>query len=187
MEEFARGGLDGTPTEAIAARVGVSQPYLFRLFGTKKDLFLAAVDGCFDRTLSTFQRAAEGHTGQAALLAMGASYVGLLEDRNVLLLQLQAYVACDDPDIRTHVRDGVQAPDHVRGRGLGRIGRRRPGLLPDRDADERGGGDGARSRERAVGPRLIHPKTARRQEEVMRMPSDRTRSLFSLSKVVTVH
>ncbi len=108
MIEFAHGGLDGTPAEAIARRVGISQPYLFRLFGTKKELFLAAVDRCFERTLGTFQRAADGRTGEDALHAMGRAYAGLLEDRNVLLLQLQAYVACEDPEVRTLVRAGFK-------------------------------------------------------------------------------
>jgi AcrR family transcriptional regulator len=108
MEEFARGGLDGTPTEAIAKRVGISQPYLFRLYGTKKDLFLAVVSRCFERTLTTFQRAAEGLTGEEALEAMGLSYAGLLKDRTLLLGQLQAYVACQDPDVRALVRDGFK-------------------------------------------------------------------------------
>ena len=108
MEEFARGGLDGTPTEAIAKRVGISQPYLFRLFGTKKDLFIAAVEGCFDRTLAAFQAGAEGHTGMDALHGMGRAYAGLLKDRSVLLLQLHAYVACEDPDVRTVVRAGFK-------------------------------------------------------------------------------
>lgn len=108
MEEFARGGLDGTPTEAIADRVGISQPYLFRLFGTKKELFLAAVERCFERTLGAFQRAAEGRSGQDALHAMGRAYAGLLKDRSVLLLQLQAYAACEDPDVRTLVRAGFK-------------------------------------------------------------------------------
>jgi AcrR family transcriptional regulator len=108
MVEFARGGLDGTPTEAIAQRVGISQPYLFRLFRTKKDLFLAAIGGCFERTLDTFQQAAEGLSGEEALHAMGRSYAGLLKDRDVLLLQLQAYVACQDPDVRALVRDGFR-------------------------------------------------------------------------------
>ena len=42
--EFAHGGLDGTSTDDIATRVGISQPYLFRLFRTKKELFLAVVE-----------------------------------------------------------------------------------------------------------------------------------------------
>ena len=44
MSEFARGGYSGTSTEVIANRVGVSQPYLFRLFPGKKAIFLAAVE-----------------------------------------------------------------------------------------------------------------------------------------------
>ncbi|MCI0636322.1 MAG: TetR/AcrR family transcriptional regulator [Actinobacteria bacterium] len=108
MEEFARGGLDGTPTEAIARRVGISQPYLFRLFRTKKDLFLAVVERCFEGTLEAFRQGAKGHSGQDALLGMGRAYAGLLKDRTRLLLQLQAYVACDDPDVRAIVRDGFR-------------------------------------------------------------------------------
>jgi AcrR family transcriptional regulator len=46
-EEFAIGGLVGASTEAIARQVGVSQPYVFQLFGTKKDMFLAVVRSCF--------------------------------------------------------------------------------------------------------------------------------------------
>jgi AcrR family transcriptional regulator len=105
MEEFAHGGLDGTPTEAIAKRVGISQPYLFRLYGTKKDLFLAVVARCFERTQRAFADAAEGHTGEDALHAMGDAYADLLTDRTLLLGQLQAYVACQDPDVRALVRD----------------------------------------------------------------------------------
>src|SRR4029453_15077098 len=108
MEEFAHGGLEAPPPAAIARRVGISQPYLFRLFHTKKDLFLAVVERCFERTLDTFQGAAEGRSGEEALHAMGRAYAGLLKDRTRLLLQLQAYVACDDPDVRTIVRDGFK-------------------------------------------------------------------------------
>jgi AcrR family transcriptional regulator len=107
-EEFAQGGLDGTPTDAIARRVGISQPYLFRLFRTKKELFLAVVQRCFDRTLDTFREAAGERTGTEALHAMGRAYAGLLRDRTRLLLQLQAYVASQDPEVRTVVRDGFK-------------------------------------------------------------------------------
>jgi AcrR family transcriptional regulator len=108
MGEFARGGLDGTPTEAIARRVGISQPYLFRLFRTKKELFLAVVERCFDGTLEAFRKAGEGRSGADALHAMGRAYGQLLKDRTTLLLQLQAYVACEDPDVRTLVRQGFK-------------------------------------------------------------------------------
>ena len=57
MTEFAVTGYAGTSTEAIARRSGVSQPYLFQLFGTKKDLFIAAVRHGFGRTITAFEAA----------------------------------------------------------------------------------------------------------------------------------
>jgi AcrR family transcriptional regulator len=106
VAEFALAGFAGTPTEAIAKRVGVSQPYLFRLFGTKKDLFLAAVHRCFRTTLEAFMRAAEGKQGEEALEAMGKAYLAWLSDRQRLLMQLQAHAACEDPEICDAVRRG---------------------------------------------------------------------------------
>ena len=108
-KEFAARGYAGTSTQAIAERAGVSQPYLFQLFGTKKDLFIAAVQACFVRTRSAFEASARAaRTGPsdptAILWAMAISYHDLLKDRDMLRLQLHAYAACDDPDIRTVVR-----------------------------------------------------------------------------------
>src|SRR5712675_2561662 len=97
--EFAERGYEGTSTEDIARRAGISQPYLFRLFGTKKELFRASVARCFRETLEIFQRAAEGLRGEEALQAMGAAYGELLEsNRTYLRLQMQAYASCDDPE-----------------------------------------------------------------------------------------
>src|ERR687887_2197617 len=92
--EFAQKGLHGASTDAIARRAGVSQPYLFRLFGTKKELFVAALNRCYRVTLETFMRAAEGKRGEEALLAMGQAYRQLLQDREKLLMQIQGQVAC---------------------------------------------------------------------------------------------
>ena len=105
-DEFASTGYHGTSTETIADRAGISQPYLFRLFGTKKELFIASVRRCFRETLETFMRAAEGKRGEEALKAMGESYTGLLDDRSRLMAQMQAYASCDDPEIRAVVREG---------------------------------------------------------------------------------
>jgi AcrR family transcriptional regulator len=105
--EFAERGLAGTSTEEIARRAGISQPYLFRLFGTKKELFKASVARCFRETLELFQRAAEGKRGQEALDAMGQAYMELLiSDRTRLRGQMQAYAACDDPEVCEVVRHG---------------------------------------------------------------------------------
>ena len=99
LPAFAAGGLTGTSTEDIARRAGVSQPYLFRLFPTKKALFLASVERSFARVADTFAAAAEGRHGPEALEAMGAAYAQLLADRDLLRHQLQAYAASDDPEV----------------------------------------------------------------------------------------
>jgi AcrR family transcriptional regulator len=107
MAEFAARGLHGASTETIARAAGISQPYVFRLFGTKKELFKASVARCFRETVEAFQRAAEGKRGEEALEAIGKEYVdNLISDRTRLKAQLEAYSACDDPEIRDVVRNG---------------------------------------------------------------------------------
>ncbi|MFG2649890.1 TetR/AcrR family transcriptional regulator [Streptomyces sp. NPDC048436] len=94
MIEFARGGYNGTSTEAIAKRVGVSQPYLFRLFPGKQAIFLAAALRCCQETTEVFSAAAEGLEGEEALHCMGQAYQALIaDDPDKLLMQMQMYVA----------------------------------------------------------------------------------------------
>ena len=111
VHEFAHGGLHGTPVDRIARRVGVAQPYVFSLFGSKRELFMAAVARGFELVGETFTRTAAEFDPDSlpaeidVLRAMGASYLGLLEShRDYLMLQHQAYAACEDPVIRDHVR-----------------------------------------------------------------------------------
>ena len=110
VDEFAAKGLAGASTDAIARKAGVSQPYVFQLFGTKRDLFLAVVRHAFERTRITFEDAVRRYDlGQTEgcehpLHAMGLAYGRLLADRTLLLLQLQAYAACSDPAVQETVR-----------------------------------------------------------------------------------
>ncbi|HEY1485484.1 MAG TPA: TetR/AcrR family transcriptional regulator [Micromonosporaceae bacterium] len=105
MIEFGANGFVGTSTEAIARRVGVSQPYLFRLFDSKKALFIATIERCFTRIIDLFEVAADGLDGEDALQAMGAAYNGLLDDRAVLQAQLQMWAAaCSDAEIQDVTR-----------------------------------------------------------------------------------
>lgn len=107
IAEFAAKGLHGASTDEIARLAGISQPYVFRLFGTKKELYIAVVARCFRQTLEIFQRAAEGKRGEEALHAIGEAYGTLLEsDRVYLRAQMQAYAACEDPEICAVVRAG---------------------------------------------------------------------------------
>jgi AcrR family transcriptional regulator len=104
IEQFAISGYKGTSTDAIAREAGISQPYLFRLFKTKRELFLACHDVSDGRIFDTFCAAAKGVRKQDVLQAMGRAYIELLADKTALLFQMQSYAACADPVIRAHVR-----------------------------------------------------------------------------------
>lgn len=119
---FAERGYEGASTDVIARMAGISQPYLFRLFGTKRELIIATITRCFEDTESLFQRAAKGLEGEAALCAMGDAYVDEIRRSPVRLrAQLQSYAACDDPAIRAVVAGGFGALVHLAERltGLG--------------------------------------------------------------------
>jgi AcrR family transcriptional regulator len=104
--EFSERGLHGTSTEDIARRAGISQPYLFRLFGTKKELFKASAERCLRQTLDLMQTAAAGLHGEEALTAIGKAYMERLGDPVYLRAQMHSYTACADEEICEVVRRG---------------------------------------------------------------------------------
>ena len=93
VAEFALRGYYGTSTEAIAKRVGVTQPYLFRLFPGKRAIFVAALTRSMEDTRLAFERAAEGVEGsEQALRAMANAYARLMSAHpETLLMQMQGY------------------------------------------------------------------------------------------------
>jgi AcrR family transcriptional regulator len=126
LAEFAARGLEGGSTEAIAKAVGISQPYVFRLFGTKKELFMATVERCMRGTLEMFRTASAGLKGEEALRAIGEAYVERLgTDPTYLHSQMQAYAASHDPQIREVVRNGygelVEYVERVSGLSTDRV------------------------------------------------------------------
>jgi len=107
LTEFGDHGFEGASTDAIARAAGISQPYLFRLFGTKKDLFIASAQQCLDDTYARFEEAGKGLEGEEALDAIGRAYKAMITgDRRRLRAQMQSYAACDDPEIAAVVRRG---------------------------------------------------------------------------------
>jgi AcrR family transcriptional regulator len=106
LRHFAESGYHGTSTEGIAREAGISQPYLFRLFRTKKELFLACDDRACEKVLDAFHRAvAQAQPGEE-LAAMGDAYVDeLLPDRHAVLMLMQGFAATSDAEIQEHVRD----------------------------------------------------------------------------------
>ena len=102
--EFANRGLHGASIEVIARAADITQAYVFRMFGTKKALFLELVGAAFDDFSDGMASAAAGARGLDALALMGARYYESLADRTTLLLQLQGFAACGDAEVRDLVR-----------------------------------------------------------------------------------
>jgi AcrR family transcriptional regulator len=105
---FAEHGFHGTPTTEIAKAAGISQAYLFRLFPTKSELYVAAVDRCYRRLGDAMRAAAEDESaaGESALERMGHAYAGLMRDPTTLRATLQAFAAASGEDLA--IRDAVR-------------------------------------------------------------------------------
>lgn len=117
--EFADHGLHGASTEKVAREAGITQAYVFRMFKTKKALFLEVVGMAFDQFVDGMHCAADGATGLRALASMGSQYYELLAHRTTLLLQLQGFAACGDEEVRAVVRAKMARMWHVVDGGTG--------------------------------------------------------------------
>ena len=107
LTEFADHGFEGASTDVIAREVGISQPYLFRLFGTKKGLYLASAERCLGDTYEKFRAASEGLSGEEALHAMGMAYKQMIADDPAPAPGADAGLrGRDDPDIREVMQSG---------------------------------------------------------------------------------
>ena len=133
------------------SKAGVSQPYLFRLFGTKKELYLETVRRCLRQTLEVFQDAGDRQERRGSARRDRQGLCGAAEDRTRLRAQMQAYADCDDEDVREVVRAGygklVEYVERVSGAEPGAHSR----LLRLRDAAERVRLDGPARPEGALG------------------------------------
>lgn len=102
IQAFGTSGYKGTKTDEIARLAGVSQPYVIRLFGTKQQLFLAAVQTVCDTIEQTFRDAA---AEQPDLGSLGMAYEQLMAERELLLVLLHGFSASDEPAIGDAVRE----------------------------------------------------------------------------------
>ncbi|MFF2557293.1 TetR/AcrR family transcriptional regulator [Nocardia sp. NPDC058058] len=106
---FCESGYAGTTTDDIARRAGVSQPYVIRLFGSKEQLFLAAVHRVCDRIADIFRTIGENRdaaTDPAELLAaLSAGYAEILAERELVVVFLHGMAASSHPPIGVAVRE----------------------------------------------------------------------------------
>ncbi|MFG1964067.1 TetR/AcrR family transcriptional regulator [Nonomuraea sp. NPDC049028] len=120
MDCFAQKGFYGTTTHEVAERVGISQPYLYRLYPNKEALFAAVVDhvsvvmtetlvahspasGEAGLTSEAASRGA-GPASEAALDAARGAYTALIADRTILRFLMHANCAAGEPLVGQAVR-----------------------------------------------------------------------------------
>ena len=106
---FARMGYRGTTVADVGAEARISSAYVFKLFPSKEQLFVGALDACYERVLEALARGAEQPTTQTPdgiLDAMGGAYAELIADRDLLMLQVHAQSAADVPEIGAALRRG---------------------------------------------------------------------------------
>jgi len=117
INEFSTLGYHGGSTETIAAAAGISQPYVLRLFTSKKQLFLQALAQVCETILTTWKHALSRWEQQrdpgtlptvaARLEAIGMAYASLLESVVEMRLVLQGFASAEDPDIRRQIQSSL--------------------------------------------------------------------------------
>ena len=108
---FAQSGYLGTPIAAVAEHAQISPAYVFKLFPRKEELFVAALDRCFERIMTALRHTAQTNTDptpDGVLAALGHGYAALISDRSLLMLQVHAQSAANVPDIGAALQRGLE-------------------------------------------------------------------------------
>ncbi|MEF3404709.1 TetR/AcrR family transcriptional regulator [Agromyces sp. CCNWLW203] len=108
---FARTGYRGTTVADVAAEARISSAYVFKLFPSKEQLFVGALDACYDRVVESLGHGVERATSttpDGILDSMGGAYAELIADRDLLMLQVHAQSAVEVPEIGAALRRGYQ-------------------------------------------------------------------------------
>jgi len=111
---FGARGYEGATTDEVARAAGVSQPYVVRLFGSKENLFLAAIEDALARMLAGFRAALADEAPhdpdvapeKAAAKRIGQAYVDLIEVRGLHQTLAHAYLLGSHPAIGAAARKG---------------------------------------------------------------------------------
>lgn len=111
LTRFARGGLYGTTVADVAREAQISPAYVFKLYPSKEQLFVAALEHCFDRVLAALATGADEAKEQSPdslLYSMGDAYAALISDRTLLMIQVHAQSVADIPEIGEALRTGLK-------------------------------------------------------------------------------
>ncbi|MCR6689663.1 TetR/AcrR family transcriptional regulator [Cellulomonas sp.] len=116
---FAEGGY-GATTDEVARAAGVSQPYVVRLFGSKRELFAAAYQAATGEVLTALGAVPAGPDAERL---MGQAYLSLIADRDLLRLLMHGFIAGTEDEVGRAAR-------HCLGESF-RLYSERTGATPD--------------------------------------------------------
>jgi AcrR family transcriptional regulator len=129
---FSRSSYRGATTAEIAREAGITEPILYRHFGSKRDLYLA----CLDEAWTTFRTTAEKALADDPVGCLGAiadAYMAKKTRIRLVDLWIQALnEAADDAVIAKAVRRQIREV-HAFFAGVIEQGQQHGALNPDRD------------------------------------------------------
>jgi AcrR family transcriptional regulator len=126
---FSQSSYRGATTAEIAAAAGVSEPILYRHFGSKRDLYLACLDQAWQRLRACGEQAGGGRR----IAAIAAEYMHNSGPVKLIDLWIQALsIAAEDEAIAAALRDQIREV-HGWFVELFREGQAEGTIQPDRD------------------------------------------------------
>jgi AcrR family transcriptional regulator len=129
---FSRSSYRGATTAEIAREAGITEPILYRHFGSKRDLYLACLDEAWQAFRSVCEEAVE-QSPQTCLGAVADAYMAKRSKLRLVDLWVQALSESDDPVIAKALRRQIREV-HAFFADLIRDGQERGVVAADRDA-----------------------------------------------------
>ncbi|MBV8395196.1 MAG: TetR/AcrR family transcriptional regulator [Actinobacteria bacterium] len=106
---FAKSSYDGATTAEIAREAGITEPILYRHFGSKRELYLACLDAAWQSLRATAEEAVAADPGRC-LGAVADVYMTRRAQTRLVDLWIQALtIAPEDPAIAKAVKEQVRA------------------------------------------------------------------------------
>lgn len=96
LNAFADRGMTTAAVQQVADRMGVSQPYVFRLFGSKRAFFLACIDSLPELTAEALVR--DSADAEDPMEAVGSGFRDLVAEVAISGFWLQACAAARADD-----------------------------------------------------------------------------------------
>lgn len=101
---FSRDGYHRVTTADISSEVGISQPYIYRFYKSKDELFLAAVDRVYGRIANAFRTVTSGPDFERRLIVQ---YERLMNTHpREIILQVQTW-GIQEESIRSRVASAL--------------------------------------------------------------------------------